>query len=471
MSSKATTIRKFIGLTIFFACIAAMFFAPEIEGLSPSANNTLYILIATIVLLIAEVFPAGISCLLCIAMLNIFGCVVNFSDSVKGFTSTIVFFLIASCGVSKAFTVLPISKRIFVFFVQKFGKDIKGILIAIMGSVTIISSIISDIAAIMMAIPIIEHLLKLYDNEADRSRTAKTFFILLPICSLLGGTMTPVGSSVNLLVIDLLKEQSGIIIPFWTWTLFIAPVVILLFPLLIFLGIKLFKPVNIDRKKIAQYVSVEKEKIPRKILAKEKFFACVLACMIVLWVSSSFWPQIDITIVTILGLILCFLPGKFRILNFEQFSEAQNLNTILSFGGLISLSTVADITGLSDWLGAIFLPSSAQIAMPVFLLSLAVFSLIAITIIPSPTLCVLVIVPTVIVLGSEAGLSLIPLMCAFAVILGNCYLFPIMPVPLITYSLGHYNMFDMPKLALPMQIAVVVLVVAWFPVLSSLLGL
>lgn len=63
----------------------------------------------------------------------------------------------------------------------------------------------------------------------------------------------------------------------------------------------------------------------------------------------------------------------------------------------------------------------------------------------------------------KEGLSTRPLIITLGLCAGNCYLFPIDTIPLITYTAGYYKMTDMPKETIWMQLAFILLATLWLP--------
>ena len=197
-----------LGFLLTFLILVGMFFIPPTEMLPIAARNTLGVLLAVIVLLVTEALPMSAVCLLSVSMLVIFGCAPSVPAALSGYTNQIVFFIIASFGISQALTQVPLSRRMLVKLMQVFGKGSKQLLFAIMLTTCLLSSIISNVAAAAVFLPIILKFLDVYEDEADRKATARCYMIGLPIASQIGGMMTPAGSSINMLAIIKTFDES-----------------------------------------------------------------------------------------------------------------------------------------------------------------------------------------------------------------------------------------------------------------------
>ena len=171
----------------------------------------------------------------------------------------------------------------------------------------LVSSIISNVptCAVFMAIGL--DFLNLYDNEEDKKKTGRVFMIAIPIASMIGGMMTPAGSSINLIAIGLLEAYNGSTISFVEWMLAGVPLALVLLPLAWFLIIKIYKPVEVSTEKIKDF-SIKMD-IPSKITGKEIKTLIIAGTMLILWVLSSWFSFFNVMVIALLGCVVLFLPG------------------------------------------------------------------------------------------------------------------------------------------------------------------
>ena len=118
---------QLIGAILSVAVLIAMFFVPESIGLSTAGIRTLGVLIAIIIALVTEPLPIGITCMLGIALMVIFGVSPTVSDALSGYTNHILFFVLVSFGLSEAIAKVPLSKRLLVVLIRLFGARTKRI--------------------------------------------------------------------------------------------------------------------------------------------------------------------------------------------------------------------------------------------------------------------------------------------------------------------------------------------------------
>ena len=85
-----------VGAALAIAVLIGMFFIPESIGLSRAGIHTLGVLIAIIITLVTEPLPIGITCMLGVALMVIFGAASTISNALSGYTNHILFFVLVS---------------------------------------------------------------------------------------------------------------------------------------------------------------------------------------------------------------------------------------------------------------------------------------------------------------------------------------------------------------------------------------
>lgn len=461
--------RQLAGIILAFFILAITFMVAPTEQLPIAARNTLGIVLMVIVLLVTEAVPLGIVCLTSIALMYFMGCVDSVGGALTGFTNKTLFFLLASFGISKALTVVPASKRLLVVLMEKFGRSIEMLLFGVMACTALLSSVISNVAAAAVFVPIVLEFLNVYENEQDRKRTGKAFMIALPVASMIGGMMTPAGSSINILVISMLESHAGMTVPFIDWMLMGIPLTLLLVPLSWILFVKVYRPAPLAAEKIQNYVRSVRQSIPEKIVGKELYVIAVLLVLLVLWILSSWIPFLEITPVAILGLLLYFLPGKLQILTWKDFCDSVSLEAFLIMGTMISIGSVVSATGLSGWIASVIFPAAFPAITPLVIAFVAFITFVLLIPIPVAPAVVTMLSAPLIMWCASIGVSPMLVMVAFGLCCCNCYILPLDTVPLITYATGYYGMFDMPKTTAFIQLCIIILCSLWLSICGLLI--
>lgn len=460
--------KQLIGLIISIAVLVSVFFLPVPEGLTAVGLRTIGLLVFFLVMLITEVLPVGVTCFLCLALLPTLGITKNLTAGLSGFTNTILFFVLASFGLAEAVTSTPIVQRILHALLKKFGKDVKTCVLAIMVAGAIVSSIVTDVPSVVVFMGIGASFLNLFDNPADRQQTAKSLMMGIPIAVMLGGLMTPAGSGINILTIGLLQNQAGIQITFIQWMACSIPIVLVMVPLAWFLLTKIFPPAEIAESEINKYLATIEVK--EKVDGRELKVIIIGVGMIVFWLISSFVPSIEVTVVALFGCVCFFLPG-IRILSWEQYMKAVSWTSFILIGTVLCIANTIVANGVSEWFVTYILPSSLSFTIMQGVFFVAVMSFVIMLIVPVAPALIGVLTPVIISLAATTGINPALLIITLGLCAGNCYLFPIDTIPLITYTAGYYKMTDMPKAAIWLQLSFIGLVTLWLPIAGKFIGL
>ncbi|MPW26156.1 sodium:sulfate symporter [Alkalibaculum sp. M08DMB] len=458
---------QLIGLLISIAILVGMHFVPITPLLTFEGRNTLGILAVVLVLLITEPWPMGVTCILSIALLVIFKSVPNIPTALTGYTNPIVFFVLASFGISTAITKVPLSRRLLKFLMMKYGKNIEKMLFAFMLCSAVISSVISNVASTAVFIPIIINFLKIYEDKKDRLKTGKAFMIGLPVASMIGGMATPAGSSLNLMTIGVLEELTNTTITFVQWMFCGIPIVIIILPLAWQIIVRVYRPVEINSRQIHNYVN--QIIVPSKMDGKEKYVLTLFISMFILWILGSWFPALNITLVTIVAFTLLFIPN-YSILSWEEYLNSVSWPAFFLVASVISIGSALVTNGVSDWLVAVAFPSTLN--LPVFGITFIVGIMVFLMLIPVPVAPALIPIlgAPLVGLATNTGVSPVLTVMTLGLCVANCFLFPIDTVPVLTYMTGYYKINEMPKSTAIIQVLIAIVVAFWLPIALRILG-
>lgn len=460
--------KKTSGLLLAVLIILVSCLLPEMEQLNAAGVRAIGLVAAFLVILIFEALPIIITCLIFVALLPVLHITESFNAALSGFSNQVVFFILASFGIAEAFAKVPLTTRMLAFLLRKFGKNIRTILLSMMVCAALLSSIVSNVptCAIFMALGL--KFLEFYDREEERKKTGRAFMIAIPVASMIGGMITPAGSSINLLAISLLEEHTGATVTFVQWMAYGIPLTLVMLPVAWLLATRIFRPAEIDQKRICSFLEKLNTEIPEKIRGKELKVLILTAVMLVLWIASSWVPAINVMVVAVLGCCAMFLPG-INVLDSRTFFRSVSWDSFFLVGAVLSIGNAMVSSGVSQWLTGL-LPS-AQMPQPVFLGFIALLVFLLLILIPvAPSLVTLMATP-VISLCISGGNSPAVGILVLALAAGNCYLLPLDTVTLLTYGTGYYRMSDMPKYTVWLQLFMVLAVGLLFPLILQLVPL
>lgn len=454
--------KKLTGLLLAVLVIAVSCLIPETGRLPGAGIRAIGLVAAFLVILIFEALPIIITCLIFVALLPVLGITDSFNAALSGFSNQVVFFILASFGIAEAFAKVPLTTRMLAFLLRKFGKNIRTILLSMMICAALLSSIVSNVptCAIFMALGL--KFLEFYDNPEDRKRTGRAFMIAIPVASMIGGMITPAGSSINLLAISLLEQHAGLTVTFVQWMAYGIPLTLVMLPAAWILSVLIFRPAEIDRRRVRSFLDKLEAEIPKKIRGSERKVLILTLIMLVLWIASSWIPAINVMVVAVLGCCAMFLPG-IRVLDSRSFFREVSWDSFFLVGAVLSIGNAMVSSGVSQWITGL-LPS-ARMPLPVFLGFVALLAFLLLILIPvAPSLVTLMATP-VISLCAVNGASPALGMLILALAAGNCYLLPLDTVTLLTYGTGYYKMSDMPKCTVWLQLFMVLAIALLFPLI------
>ncbi|MBB6217344.1 sodium-dependent dicarboxylate transporter 2/3/5 [Anaerosolibacter carboniphilus] len=459
--------KRILGIILGIFIFISGFFIGEIPGLTGEGKDVLILLAIALVLWLTEAIPLGITSMLLLVLQPILG-ITNLKNSVAAFSNPVIFFVIANFGVSYAITKSSIAKRMLFFLLKRFGTNTNTILFAFMSATCLISSIMSNVPATALFMGLALGLVDLADQENIRKSIGRTFMIAIPFAGMIGGIMTPAGSSINILTLNLMKEYSNAHISFVEWMLIGIPIAIVLLPMTWFILVKIYKPMNMNPDKINEFI--QGYSVENKMEPLDKKVAAIILGMLAFWVLSSWIPALDVTIVAIIGLAIMFLPG-IDILNWPEFSKSVSLNTILMIGSVISVSSAVVSTGVGEWLLKNFFDVPQDISIVLLLGILGIFiALLHLPIPIAPAIVMIMLYPLVSV-AANMDISIIAFGVPMAFYAGCCMMLPLDPVPLLTYSTGYYTMLDMFKGGSLATLSWIAFTSIWTPVALTMLGI
>ncbi|MBN2040804.1 MAG: DASS family sodium-coupled anion symporter [Spirochaetes bacterium] len=459
--------KKKIGLAAAFIIIISINFLPIPVGLNAAGRNTLGLLLTALILWITEPIPIGITSLLVLVLQPVLK-VATLKNSITGFASPVIFFVIATFGISYAITKYPLAKRILLIILKYTGSNIKYILLAVMFSTMIISSVMSNVPATAVFMGIVFGLLGNVGSIEARKSIGKIFMIAIPFAGMIGGMMTPAGSSLNILALDILKQNTGITISFIQWMVIGIPVALILLPVTWWVLLKIYKPSEMKKEEIDRFF--KNTDIPARMQTGEKKVLVIISAMIILWVLSSWIPVFDVTVIAVTGLMVLFLPGV-NVLSWNEFSDIVSWDVVLLIGSVISIGVAFMSNGLDTWIFTNVFQLPADINSMALIFALGIF--IAALHLPlpiAPAIITVVMLP-LISIAPTYGISPAILALPIASFAGCCMLIPLDAVPLLTYSSGYYSMIDMAKSGWIITLIWTVLTAVWVPVSGMILGI
>jgi sodium-dependent dicarboxylate transporter 2/3/5 len=195
-----------------------------------------------------------------------------------------------------------------------------------------------------------------------------------------------------------------------------------------------------------------------------------MGIMVTLWILSTWFPALDVTLIGVLGACAMFLPGV-NLMTWKEAEAATGWGALLMVGGATSLGAVSAKSGLAKWLVGSTIGGVAGWNLFLLLALISAFVVVFHLLLPHNPTITAVVIPPIVLAATAAGRS--PALYALPVVFtASCaFLLPLDAVPLVTYSQGYYRMFDMFLPGLVMSIIWVVVITALIMLIGPAIGL
>ncbi len=441
------------------------FMAP-IAALSADGNTVLFFMMAIVLILATETLPSGPLGIIVIVLLPVLGLAKTLNDSAKLFGSQLYFFILACYAIALIMGKLPLSKRILLFFLKKFGKTTKGTITAILLTTAILSSFISNFPACLLVFFIAKQYINMIENEADRKQTQRSIMVGIIIAVAIGGICTPVGSSCTILASTYLA-QAGYPISFLQWICFGLPIAAIMFPAATFLLYKILPPVEQSEESRKIFIDNVSAQIPEKMSAQEILTLIILGATFICWVLNF-----NLMLVTCFCAIAILFPG-FKLLSWKEFNDGAGWGTIMMVCALIAVVTVISSTGVMAWLLVIFNSLIPAGASPIIiLLILGLFTAVIILIMPNGPVVMAVFGSVIVALATSLGIHPAVLVLSFAFFTTYSFTLPIDSLSLVIYDGGaNFRAKDEPLVGIPLMVIATIATSIWVPICALLLKL
>lgn len=447
-------------LTVF-----GKFFTP-FTSLSSEANTALFFMISLVIIIATETLPGGLTALTAVVLLPILGLTESLSEAAALFGNQLFFYTLSCYAISSVMGKLPLSKRILLFFLKKYGKSTKGTISALLLTTAILSSFVSNFPAALLVLMISKQYLRMIENKKDRLQMRGSLMIGIIVSVAIGGIVTPVGSSSMALASTFLKE-AGYPITFAQWILFGLPVAIIWFPIALFILFKFLPPPEQDAASRKKFIDKVEETIPTTYSTQEKLTLVILCVTFLCWILNF-----NLMLVTCFCCVALLFPG-FQLINWKEFSREVGWSTIMMICALVAVVSVLQKTGVIAWLLELFIQFIPTSSGPsILLLIFGIFTGFLLVLMPNAPALVTIVGSAIIPLAIEINIHPSILLIGFAFYATFGCIFPIDTLSLAIYEEGqNFQAKDRPRVAIPITIAATVITSIWLPVCAKLLGL
>lgn len=465
--SGSGQVKKRVGILLAVIIFAVSYFIPGSESLSHQGCMAVGTLLACVALWFCGTFPQGVTSLLGIILLTMFGIVPSLSDALSGFTSSTTWFILCVFCMTAIMQTGTLGVRLTLRLISWAGANSKKLVFAFMLGTAVASFFMTDTGAVVLGMSMVLPLLNAVGAKPGSSNLGKCLMLGVAFSGVLGGFAMPCGHSLNVLGMGIMESTVGESVSFLGWMIVGIPIFAIMLPTTCFLLTKAFPPEDISSKH-AEIESTVTSCGPWTAHDKKALFIVVL--LPVLWVASNWITILNTTIVAMLGVILMFLPG-INLMSWKQFQDIAGWNVFLFFGGIMCLGNAVSSTGGTDFIASLLLNSGILNIPPFLALLIVGYALYLIhTFCPvAPALCMLFL-PPLLTWAQTVGIPTVIPVFVMASITAGSFLVPLNPTIVVTYEQGYYKFGEVAKGGWLAAILFVFVTVCWSYFICDVLG-
>lgn len=381
----------------------------------------------------------------------------------SAFSSSTIFLVIGGFILARAMTVHGLDKRfaLFVLSIPGVARSTLRVAIAFGLIAALISAFVSNSAAAAMLLPIGVGIVRALGPELKeltgienpgRTRFATMVMLMIAYGASVGGLLTPIGSTANVVGLGFLEQQVGVSVGFVDWFVMTAPLSAALFVLMCAVLYIFNRPET--RKLPGAHAYIREQKAQLGAMTRGEVNTVIaFGVGVVLWIGPSilaettlgkgplaWFTSIDIGTAAILAASLLFvLPVSWKNREFTlSWRQAVKIDwgTIILVGTGLVLGALMDNTGLAEVVG-ISVVDGLGLQGTISVTILSVVLAIVISEMASNTAAVGVVAPIIIPIATAIGMD--PTLPVLAAIFGaSCgFMLPVSTPPnAIVYGSG-----------------------------------
>ena len=416
--------------------------------MSPTTITLIFLAFA-VVMFVTEKIPLGLTSMIVCIGLVITG-VLNVNDAFSGFINSNVILFVAMFIVGGALFETGMANEIG-SLVTKFAKSERGLIVAIMVIVGVMSGFLSNTGTAAVLIPVVIGIAA--KSGYKRSR------LLMPLvfAAAMGGNLSLIGAPGNMIAQSAL-EPLGLSFGFFEYAVVGLPILIAGILFYATIGFRILPNHDTEEDdsifdETQDFGSVPKWK---KVLS--------LVILIATLMGMIFEEQIGVKlcITGCVGALLLILTG---VISEKDALKSIDLKTIFLFGGTLSLAKALEVTGAGELIADKVIGALGDHPSPVFF-TLVVFLLCCVmTNFMSNTATTALMAP--ICLSIAQGMGADPRAVLMACVIGGscAYATPIgMPANTMVVGAGNYKFIDYAKSGLPLIVIATVISMIILPI-------
>lgn len=430
---------------------------------------------------LSEAVPLGATSLLPVLLFPLLG-VTTGKEAAAPFANELVFLFLGGFLLAAALEKWNAHARIAYGIVSAIGVGERRTVLGVMVATAFISMWISNTATAAMMFPIAMAIGALFGEGSNARRTRTALMLGVAYAASIGGMATLIGTPPNLIFAGAVQQLAGVRVGFVEFMAFGLPVAVILLPLTWALLVFVLFRAHVENPDAIKALFAERRQALGTLCGGERRVLVIFALTALAWLMrepkligsvtvpglATYFPGITDSTIAIGGATMLFVirgrqtDGLRRPL--LTWTEARHISweTLLLFGGGLSLAAAMESTGLAGWLGG-QMAGLAGMPTPVIYAGLATLVLV-LSEIGSNTAVAAMVMPVAASLAIAVGEPPLALMLVATLAASTGFALPIATPPnTIVFGSGQVSTRDMARAGVLLDVMAVVLVtlVVW----------
>lgn len=415
-----------------------------------TATITLLFLAFAIVMFVTEKLPLGVTSMIVCVGLVVTG-VLDWKTAFSGFIDSNVILFVAMFIVGGALFETGMANEIG-GLVTKFAKNERGLIVAIMVIVGLMSGVLSNTGTAAILIPVVIGI-------AARSNFRRSRLLMpLVFAAAMGGNLSLIGAPGNMIAQSTLEETTGMSFGFFEYAVVGLPILIAGIIFYATVGFKLLPNHEVTDSDMAYDEKKDFSDVPRW----KKVLSLVILILTLLGMIFEDKIGIKLCVIGCIGALALIVTG---VISEKNALKSIDLKTIFLFGGTLSLASALQESGAGQIIADKVIGLLGSNPSP-YLLTFVVFIICCVlTNFMSNTAATALMAPICISIAEGMGADPRAVLMA-CVIGGSCaYATPIgMPANTMVFGVGGYKFNDYVKAGLPLILIATVISMIILPI-------
>lgn len=478
VQEQESFIKKY-GLLFAILVMACVWALPTPADLPTAGHRMIGILLFAVIIWMTECVSYPVSAVVIIVLMTfglgtapsvlkpdkILGSAGGLQMAIGGFSNTSWALVAAALFLAAAMMITGLDKRIALYVMSKMGTKSKNMVIGVIAVGCLLSFFVpSTTARVSCLVPIVLGIIRAFGVKPG-----STFAAIMMICVAQADSLWNVGvktaAAQNMVAIGFINQVLGKDISWMEWFTAAAPFAAIMSVLLYWVVVKILPP-EIDELPGGKETIQKLKDEMGPMSAGEKKLLVISITLLGFWVTEKMLHPFDTSSVTIVGIMLMFLP-KIGVMQWKDTVDKINWGTIVLFGVGISLGSALLSTKAAMWLANHFVATfSLQTMSALMILALLGFFLIIIHLgFASATGLASAMIPIIIaVLQSiqTPGINVLGMTMILQYVVSFGFILPVnAPQNMIAYGSGYFTVKQFVITGIPLTIIAYLLILAF----------